>query len=170
MCHGAKISAWIQCGPSMKIFASPQTNEVRARFDLLTSFRKGNHSVDEWYNAVQAQVPLAKYPPETANILHWDIFWFFLKDEILVSETINDSNIDLEKFPPSRVWQLANNDWVIKVYCMSHKTSWKWPKVNLMRHQRRDLPPSKSKGKQHSHKSRSKSQKSYSNEREHPAT
>ena len=39
-------------------FCKPQTNEVRARFDLLTSFRQGNCSVDEWYNAVQAQVPL----------------------------------------------------------------------------------------------------------------
>ena len=36
--------------------------------------------------------------------------------------------------------------------------------VNLMRHQRTDLPPSKSKWKQHSHKQRSKSQKRYSNE------
>ena len=61
-------------------FCEPQTNEVRGRFDLLTSFRQGNHSVDEWYNAVQAQVPLAKYPPETASILLQDIFWFFLKD------------------------------------------------------------------------------------------
>ena len=31
----------------------PQSNEVRARFDLLTSFRQGERSVDEWYNAVQ---------------------------------------------------------------------------------------------------------------------
>ena len=49
-------------------FCKPQTNEVRVRFDLLTSFRQGNHSVDEWYNAVQAHVSLAKYPPETASI------------------------------------------------------------------------------------------------------
>ena len=34
-------------------FCKPQSNEVRARFDLLTSFRQGNRSVDEWYNAVQ---------------------------------------------------------------------------------------------------------------------
>ena len=47
-----------------------QPNEVRARFDLLTGSLQGNCSVDEWYNAVQAQVPLAKYPPETASIMH----------------------------------------------------------------------------------------------------
>ena len=47
-------------------FCKPQSNEVRARFDLLTSFQQGNRLVDEWYIAVQAQVALAKYPPETA--------------------------------------------------------------------------------------------------------
>ena len=56
-------------------FCKPQTNEVRARFDLLTSFRQGDHSVDKWNNAVQAQINLAKYPPETAKILHRDVFW-----------------------------------------------------------------------------------------------
>ena len=79
-------------------FCEQQTNEVKARFDLLTSFRQGNHSVEEWKNALQAQVSLAKYPPETASILHWDIFWFLLKDEEFVSKTINDFNIDLDKF------------------------------------------------------------------------
>ena len=51
-------------------FCKPLTNEVRARFDLMTSFRQGNCSVDEWYNEVQAQVSLAENPPETASILH----------------------------------------------------------------------------------------------------
>ena len=59
-------------------FCKPQTNKVRVKFDLLTSFRQGNRSVDEWHNVVQAQVSLAKYPPETASILHRNIFWFFL--------------------------------------------------------------------------------------------
>ena len=85
----------------------PQSNEVRAHFDLLTSFRQGNCSVDEWYNVVQAQVNLAKYLPETAKILHHDIFWFFMRDEEFVSRTINEVSVDLEKFPASRVCQLA---------------------------------------------------------------
>ena len=63
--------------------------------------------MDEWYNAVQAQVNLAKYPPETAKILHRDIFWFFLRDEEFVSRTISDGSVVLEKFPASRVPQLA---------------------------------------------------------------
>ena len=88
-------------------FCKPQSNEVRAPFDLLTSFRQGNCSVDEWYNVVQSQVNLAKYPLETAKILHCDIFWFFLRDENFVSKTINKGSVDLEKFPASRVCQLA---------------------------------------------------------------
>ena len=59
----------------------PQGNELRARFDLVTSFRPADISVYEWYNAVQTQVALSKYPPETAQIPQRDIFWFFLKDE-----------------------------------------------------------------------------------------
>ena len=51
-------------------FCKPQTNEVRTSFDLLTTFRQGDHSVNEWYNAVQAQINLAK-------ILQRDIFFVF---------------------------------------------------------------------------------------------
>ena len=58
-------------------FCKPQSNEVRARFDLLTHFKQGNRSVDEWYNAVQTQTVLARYPQEAAKILHRDTFWFF---------------------------------------------------------------------------------------------
>ena len=61
-----------------KEYCKLQSNEVRARFDLLTSFHQGSCSIDEWYNVVQAQVNLAKYPPEMVKILHRDIFWFFL--------------------------------------------------------------------------------------------
>ena len=56
---------------------------------------------------MQAQVNLAKYPPETAKIFQRDIFWFFLRDEDLVSKTISDGSVDLEKFPASKVRQLA---------------------------------------------------------------
>ena len=57
-------------------FCKPQTN-VRAKFDLLTSFRQGDCSVDEWYNVVQAHINLVKYPPETAKILHRGFFLVF---------------------------------------------------------------------------------------------
>ena len=55
-------------------FCKPQANELGARFDLLTSFRQGDLSVDQRYNAVQTQVVLANYPQETAQILQRDIF------------------------------------------------------------------------------------------------
>ena len=89
-----------------KEFSKPQTNEVRAHFDLLTSFWQGNRNIDEWYNAIQAQVNLAKYPLETAKILHWDIFWFFMKDEDFVTKMINEGNVNIQKFPASKVRQL----------------------------------------------------------------
>ena len=44
-------------------FCKPQTNELRARFEILTSFCQGEMSVDKWFNAVQNQINLAKYPP-----------------------------------------------------------------------------------------------------------
>ena len=88
-------------------FLKPQSNEVRAHFDLLTSFCQGNRNVDKWYNAVQVQVNLAKYPLETAKILHRDIFWFFMKDKDFVTKTINEGNVDIQKFPASKVQQLA---------------------------------------------------------------
>ena len=31
-------------------FSKPQTNRVRVRFDLLTSFHQGTRNVNEWYN------------------------------------------------------------------------------------------------------------------------
>ena len=85
----------------------PQSNEVKARFNLLTSFRQGGRIVDEWYNAVQIQFLLAKYQQEAAKILHRGIIWFFLRDEKFGSKTINDSNIDLNMFPGSKVYQIA---------------------------------------------------------------
>ena len=161
-------SDWIQYGLSMKIFCKPQVNEVRARFDLLTSFQQGNRYVDEWYNAVEAQVSLTKYPQETANILHHNIFCFFLKGEEFVSKTINDSNIYMEKFPASKVRQLAKKLEASKATVHHIKQVASDPKVaqiNLMRHQCTDLLPSKHKKKQ-SFKSRPPSHKQYTSEQQ----
>ena len=97
----------MQYGPNLKSFPKPQTSEVRVHFDLLTSFQQGSRNVDEWYNAVQAQVSLAKYPLEMAKILHHDIFWFFMRDDNFVTKMINEGNVDIQKFPASKVCQLA---------------------------------------------------------------
>ena len=88
-------------------FSKPQTNEVRAQFDLLTSFYQGSQNVDDWYNAVQAEVNLAKYLLETVKILHRNLFWFFMKDEDFVTKTINEGNVNIQKFPASKVRQLS---------------------------------------------------------------
>ena len=132
-------------------FYKLQSNDVRAKFDLLTSFRQGERSVDEWYNAVQTQVALAQYPQETAKILHRDIFWIFLRNKELVSKTINDSNIDLNKPPASKVCQLAKKMESSKAAAKHIKQVASDPQatqIHLMLHQCTDLPPSKFQRKQ----------------------
>ena len=136
----------------MKDSANPQTNEIRARCDLLTIFIQGDHSVDEWYNAVQNQINLlARYPQETAKLLQRDIFWFFLKDEDSVACTINDSNINLEKFAASKERQMIKKLESSKSTAKHIKLVPSEPQatqVNLLRHQRTELPPSKFQRKQ----------------------
>ena len=59
---------------------------------------------------MQAQVNLAKYQPETAKILHRDIFWFFMKDKDFVTKTINEGNVDIQKFPATKVLTACQED------------------------------------------------------------
>ena len=119
-------------------FCKLQSNEVHAQFDLLTSFCQGNKSVNKWYNTVQAQVNLAKYPPETVKILHHDIFWFFLHDEDFVSRTITEGSVDLDKFPTSRVCQLVKKfeSSMATVHHIKHVAGDpQATQINLMKHQ-----------------------------------
>ena len=130
-------------------FCKPQSNEVRARFDLLTSFRQGDKSVDEWFNAVQKQVTLCKYPPETASILQRDIFWFYLKDEEFVSKTLNEGCTDLQQYPASKVRQLAKKLESSKATARHIKQATSHAQaaqINLLRHQRTELAQKKKKG------------------------
>ena len=151
-------------------FCKPQSNELGAQFDLLTSFRQGNRSIDEWYNAVQAQVNLAKYPPETTKILQRDIFWFFLHDEEFVSKAISDGSIDLEKFPTSKVRQLAKKLESSKVTACHIKQVAGDPQaaqINLLRHQRTELPAGKYKKKRSGMKPRQSNHKNQGQEGYH---
>ena len=148
-------------------FCKPQSNEVHAQFDLLTSFRQGNCSIDEWYNMVQAQVNLVKYPPEIAKILHRDIFWFFLHDEESVSRTISDGSVDLDKFPASRLCQLAKKSESSKATAHHIKQVAGDPQavqINLLRHQCTELPPSKYKRKKSSVKPKQSNHKQHGSE------
>ena len=68
-----------------------------------------------------------------------------------MSKTINGSSIDLEKFPASKVWQIAKMLEASKATAGHIKQVASDPQVaqiNLMRHQHTDLPPSKHKKKQ----------------------
>ena len=135
-------------------FCKPQSNEVRARFDLLTNFRQGDKSVDEWFNAVQAQINLCNYPSETASILQRDIFWFYLRDEEFVSKTLNEGCADLQQYPASKVRQLAKKLESSKATARHIKqatSNAQAAQINLLRHQRTELAQKKKghKRKQH---------------------
>ena len=140
---------------------------MHARFDLLTSFQQGNRSVDKWYNAVQAQVNLAKYPPETDKIMQRDIFWFFLHDEEFVSKTISDGSVDLDKFPASKVRQLAKkleSSKAIACHIKQVAGDLQAAQINLLRHQRTELPAGKYKKKRSAMKPRQSNSKNQGHE------
>ena len=93
--------------------------------------------------------------------------WFLLKDEEFVSKTINDNSIDLEKFPASKARQLLKKIDTSKAAVHHIKQVASDPQaaqINLIRHQRTDLPPSKHKKKQQSFKTRPQSDKRNSSE------
>ena len=108
-------------------------------------------SVDEWYNKVQTQIGLCNYPQETAQILQRDIFWFFLSNESFISKTLDEGHVNLNKFPASRVRQMAKKlegsqataKHMKQVTNELHATQ-----INLLRHQRTELTPSKAQRRQ----------------------
>ena len=112
------------------------------------------------------QVALAKYPHKTAKILHRDIFWFFLRDEEFVSKTINDRNIDLNKFPASKVHKLSKTMKVLKLQLSTLnklQVTDKQPKYISCNPQHTELPPCKFQRKQKKHfKTRQDTNKQYS--------
>ena len=78
------------------------------------------------------------------------MFWFFLKDEEFVTKIINDSNIDLDKIPASKVRQLAKKMESSKATTRHIKqaaSDSQAPQIDLMQHQHTDLPASKCKKK-----------------------
>ena len=150
-------------------FCKPQANEVRARFDLLTNFRQGDKSVNEWFNAVQAQINLCNYPSDTANILQRDIFWFYLRDEEFVSKTLNEGCADLQQYPASKVRQLAKKLESSKATARHIKqatSNAQAAQINLLRHQHTELTHNKKKG--HQCKKPFKSQESKPPYKKHP--
>ena len=89
------------------------------------------------------KVNLAKYAPETAKILHRDIFWFFLHNEDFVSRTTTEGCVDLDKFPTSRVCQLVKKFKSSKATACHIKQvagDLQATQINLIRHQGTELP------------------------------
>ena len=79
-----------------------------------------------------------------------DIFWFLLPDEEFVSSTISDGSIDLDKFPASRVCQLAKRMESSKATVHHIKEVAGNPQaeqINLLRNQHTELPTGKYKKK-----------------------
>ena len=108
-------------------------------------------------------------PIETSKKLHRDIFWFFLKTEEFVSKKINDSNTDQNRFPASKVRQLAKKMESSKVTARHIKQVASDPEmaqINLMRHQCTDLPASKHKKKKSFVKPRPPSHKNDTSDRQ----
>ena len=131
-------------------FCKPQSNAVCARFNLLTTFRQGNRSIDKWYDAVLAHIPLCEYPKETAAILTRDIFWFFIANNEFIAKNINEGNTDPEQYPAAKVQQMAKKLESSKAtakYIKQHTSSMQGAtEVNVLRHNHTSLPPKKKKG------------------------
>ena len=104
---------------------------------MLTTFRQGNRSIDDWNKAVQAHIPLCEYPPETAAILTRDIFWFFMTDNEFITKTINEGNTDLTQYPAAKVQYMA----------IQHTSTMQCAaQINVLKHNCTSLPPKKKKG------------------------
>ena len=105
-----------------------------------------------------------------AKILQRDIFWFFLRDEEFVSKTISDGSVDLEKFPTSKVRQLAKNLESSKATACHIKQvagDLQAAQINLRRHQHTELPAGKYKKKRPTMKPKQSNHKHQDNEGYH---
>ena len=99
-----------------------------------------------------------------------DIFWFFLHDEEFVSKTISDGSVDLEKFPASKVRQLAKKLESSKATACHIKQVAGDPQaaqINLLRHQRTEIPAGKYKKKRSTMKPRQSNNKNQGHEGYH---
>ena len=80
-----------------------------------------------------------------------DIFWFFLSNESFISKTLDDGHVNLNKFPASKARQMAKKLESSQATAKHMKQVTKEPhatQINLLRHQRTELPPSKAQRRQ----------------------
>ena len=104
-------------------YCKPQSNEVWARFYLLTSFRQGNCSINKWYNAMQAQVNLAKYPPRNCQNTPQGHFLVLLKRWRFHIPDHQWWKCWLRQVPSKQSMAISQKTWELKSYCEAYKTS-----------------------------------------------
>ena len=151
MCPGAcqmKTSIQTQYRGNMRNYANLKPMKCTP---TLICLQVSGKAIEAWMSGIM-QCKLKSIwlntPQETAKILHCDFFWFFLHDEEFVSKTINDSNVDLEKFPASKVRQLAKKMESSKASAHHIKQVAGDPQaaqINLIRHQHTEIPLEKNK-------------------------
>ena len=107
-----KISPWMLFGPSMKIFASPRLMGLEPD---LTCWQTSDRATDLLVNGIMLFKPKCLLPSTHQKL------------QVSCIETINDSNIDLEKFPASKVRQLVKKMESTKLITRQHQSSCKWP-------------------------------------------
>ena len=88
-------------------FCKPQSNEVRARFDLLKASGKATSQLMNGTMQYRLRLLWIHTPQKQPRYFTEISFGFFLEDEEFVSKTIDGSNTDLDKFPKGMVRQLA---------------------------------------------------------------
>ena len=66
-------------------YCKPQSNELRARYDVLKKLTQGSLPADDWMTKLQSQLHLCNYQPEMEEVLLRDLFLFGLQDESFMS-------------------------------------------------------------------------------------
>ena len=73
-----------------KSYCKPQSNELRAWYDVLKKLTQGSLPADDWMTKLQSQLHLCNYKPEMEEVLLRDLFLFGLQDESFMSKIISE--------------------------------------------------------------------------------
>ena len=73
-------------------YCKPQSNELRAWYDILKKLTQGSLPVDDWMTKLQSQLHLCNYKPEMEEVLLRDLFLFGLQDESFMSKIISEES------------------------------------------------------------------------------
>ena len=76
-------------------YCKPASNILRARYDLLKKLSQNNRPADDWFTALQNQLQLCSYSPETEEALKRDLFLFGLDNEGFMSRIISEEAEDI---------------------------------------------------------------------------